>query len=151
MVKKMKKYPRTYHLPFSPEVHSDDKLCDISDVKHIIDEKIEVVISEKLDGGACLAFDTIVETEDGPKTIQEVHETKYRGRVESFNTETGENEFKAIIDSFSNGVGDDWYELEDDKGNLIKVTGEHLVYLPELECYRKVKNLQEGDKILLKS
>lgn len=27
----MKKYPRTYHLPFSPEVHSDDKLCDIND------------------------------------------------------------------------------------------------------------------------
>lgn len=53
MVKKMKKYPRTYHLPFSPEVHSDDKLCDINDVKRIIDEQIEVVISEKLDGGAC--------------------------------------------------------------------------------------------------
>ncbi len=47
----MKKYPRTYHLPFSPEVHSDDKLCDINDVKRIIDEQIEVVISEKVDGG----------------------------------------------------------------------------------------------------
>ena len=49
----MKKYPRTYHLPFSPEVHSDDKLCDINDVKRIIDEQIEVVISEKADGGNC--------------------------------------------------------------------------------------------------
>ena len=49
----MKKYPRTYHLPFSPEVHSDDKLCDVSDLYRIIDEQVEVVITEKLDGGAC--------------------------------------------------------------------------------------------------
>ena len=47
----MKKYPRTYHLPFSPEVHSDDKVCDILDLEKIIERKIPVVITAKLDGG----------------------------------------------------------------------------------------------------
>jgi|688.fasta_scaffold51886_4 hypothetical protein len=56
----MKKYPRTYHLPFSPEVHSDDKICDLGDLNRIIDEKIEVVILVKLDGGnACLSKDGV--------------------------------------------------------------------------------------------
>jgi hypothetical protein len=49
----MKKYPRTYHLPFSPEVHSDDKVCNVSDIITIINSGIEVVITEKLDGGNC--------------------------------------------------------------------------------------------------
>lgn len=49
----MKKYPRTYHLPFSPEIHSDDKVCNILDLQKIIDDKTPVVILTKLDGGNC--------------------------------------------------------------------------------------------------
>lgn len=49
----MEKYPRTYHLPFSPEIHSDDKVCDISFLKEIIEKKQAIVITEKLDGGNC--------------------------------------------------------------------------------------------------
>ena len=45
------KYNRTYHLPFSPEVHSDDKV--ISTLEHLLN--VEVIITEKLDGGnACI-------------------------------------------------------------------------------------------------
>ena len=46
----MKKYPRTLHLPFSPEVHYDDKTqFDLSGILNC-----EVWITEKLDGGnAC--------------------------------------------------------------------------------------------------
>lgn len=52
----MKKYPRTFHLSFSPEVHSDDKVCDMTDVQKLIDDEIEIVITEKLDGGnVCLS------------------------------------------------------------------------------------------------
>ena len=49
----MKKYPRTYHLPFSPEIHSDDKVCDVLDLQKIIDDKTPVVITTKMDGGNC--------------------------------------------------------------------------------------------------
>lgn len=43
------KYPRTLHLPFSPEVHSDDKV--LYDISGFIGK--EIVITEKLDGGNC--------------------------------------------------------------------------------------------------
>jgi len=47
------KYPRTLHLPFSPEVHSDDKVCDLIDLKEVLSN--DIVITEKLDGGnTCL-------------------------------------------------------------------------------------------------
>jgi hypothetical protein len=49
----MKKYPRTYHLPFSPEIHSDDKVCNVLDLQKIIDDKTPVVITVKADGGNC--------------------------------------------------------------------------------------------------
>ena len=47
----MSKYPRTPHLPFSPEIHSDDKVCNLVDLKRIIDDQLEMVILEKYDGG----------------------------------------------------------------------------------------------------
>lgn len=43
------KYPRTYHLPFSPEIHSDDKVHQNPDF--FIGK--EVIVTEKLDGGNC--------------------------------------------------------------------------------------------------
>ena len=50
----MSKYPRTYHLPFSPEVHSDDKV--LHDISKFIGQ--EIIITEKGDGGnTCLSDD----------------------------------------------------------------------------------------------
>ena len=46
MTEKKQKYPRTYHLNFSPGLHSDDKV--IESLEHFIGK--EVVVSEKLDG-----------------------------------------------------------------------------------------------------
>ena len=43
------KYPRTYHLPFSLEIHSDDKQLD--DLSSFINR--DIIITEKLDGGNC--------------------------------------------------------------------------------------------------
>jgi len=56
----MKKYPRTFHLPFSQEVHSDDKVMDISVLNKMIEDKTDIVITEKLDGGnTCLKNDGV--------------------------------------------------------------------------------------------
>lgn len=41
-----KKYPRTYHLDFSKQIHSDDKI--IKTLDHL--SKKEIIITEKLDG-----------------------------------------------------------------------------------------------------
>jgi len=43
------RYPRTLHLPFSMEVHKDDKV--LYDCSNFINK--EVIITEKLDGGNC--------------------------------------------------------------------------------------------------
>ncbi len=33
------KYPRTLHLPFSPEIHSDDKVMNLKDVENILNQE----------------------------------------------------------------------------------------------------------------
>jgi len=51
-----KKYPRTYHLPFSPGKSSDDKSLD--SFEHFL--KREIIVTEKLDGSnLCLTRDSI--------------------------------------------------------------------------------------------
>lgn len=44
----MKKYPRTFHFQFSPEIHSDDKVISFADLGNFLQD--EVVILEKIDG-----------------------------------------------------------------------------------------------------
>lgn len=47
------KYPRTYHLSISPEVHGDDKTLSFEDEQTFLNR--ELIITEKMDGGnACL-------------------------------------------------------------------------------------------------
>lgn len=47
------KYPRTFHLPWSEEVHSDDK--QLKDVSHLLNKKL--TITKKMDGSnVCLSF-----------------------------------------------------------------------------------------------
>lgn len=46
-----KKYPRTYHLTFSPQIHSDDKTITKEYLNNFINRR--VIILEKLDGGNC--------------------------------------------------------------------------------------------------
>jgi len=49
------KYPKTQHLPFSPQVNDDDVVCDAKICSSLFCKK-EVVITEKLDGGNCQLF-----------------------------------------------------------------------------------------------
>lgn len=61
-----KKYPRTYHLPFSPGATNDDKIMDSYD--HFHDQ--EIVISQKFDGSnVCLEREhCFARTHSGPPT-----------------------------------------------------------------------------------
>lgn len=52
------KYPRTYHLPFSREVHSDDKTISSKHLNNFVNR--EVVVTEKLDGGNTFFKDGVV-------------------------------------------------------------------------------------------
>jgi len=103
-------------------------------------------ILEKLDG--CCDEDTVLETEDGKMTIKEICESKYNGKVKAFNHETNEITYTDIIGHSIKKNNNDWYEIELEEGILIKLTGNHKVYLPELNCYRRVEDL-EGDEYFL--
>jgi hypothetical protein len=110
-------------------------------------------LEPKLDG--CLSANWFVEFEDGTKvTIAEVVESRIEGKVKSFNTHTGEIEYNNILGWAKDGKDDkvdeyEWFEIELESGKTLPpLTGNHLVYLPLLDCYRRVDLLTTDDCIL---
>lgn len=104
-------------------------------------------VLEKLDG--CCHEDTILITEDGEMTIREICEAKYSGKVLSFELETNEVVYDEIVDYSIKKNVNNWFEIELEDGTTVKLTGNHKVWLPNLECYRRVDELNEDDEFLL--
>jgi len=104
-------------------------------------------VLEKLDG--CCHEDTILITEDGEMTIREICDTKYSGKVLSFDLETKEPIYDEIIDYSVKKNINNWFKIELEDGTSIKLTANHKVWLPNLECYRRVDELTEEDEFLL--
>lgn len=138
------KYPRTYHLPWSNLLKDDRILEDDENFKNK-----EVIVTLKMDGENCLESNTLIITEDGTKTIKEIVETKYPGRVFSKNLEDDEYELQNILNYFciNSKDTDEWFEIELENGKKLKVTGEHYIYLTNEFCYRKVKDLKGNEEI----
>lgn len=101
----------------------------------------------KMDG--CLDESTLLETGDGIKTIKEICESKYKGGIKSFDIETNKVVFDRIINHSILENNDDWYEIELENGQTIKLTGNHKVWIPKLLCYRQVKDLNGLEEFLL--
>lgn len=125
----------------------DDGNVDESELKG------KKILDTKLDG--CLSADWIVEFEDGTKvTLCEVVDNSLKGKIKSFNTLTGKVEFNEITGWAKNGQDDavaeyEWFILTLENGTqLPPLTGNHLVYLPELKCYRRADLLTVNDVIL---
>jgi hypothetical protein len=98
-----------------------------------------VYVTEKLDG--CLHEDTLIKTEHGDKTIKEIVHSKYEGNVYSYNVNTNKLELKPILNHFNNGDSDNWYELEFENGETLKVTGNHQIWIPNINQYKRVDEL----------
>lgn len=140
------KYPSTCHLSWSPEKHRDDSYHPDESTF----EGEEVVVLEKMDGENCVDGGSIVMTEDGKKTIKEICEEQYDGRVRSYDTERGEVVWDTVDGWFvQESENDEWYELETENGEVIKLTGDHRVYLPDLDCYRRVDELNGDEKVVV--
>ena len=107
----------------------------------------------KLDG--CLDADTIVELEDGrSEKISNVVDKKLNKKIKCFNIETGEVEFKPILNWMKNleDINDsstEWYEIELDSGLTIKLTGNHRVWVANLGCYRRADELDGSEELLI--
>lgn len=102
---------------------------------------------EKADG--CCDQDTILITEDGEKTIKEICDTKYTGKVLAYDIDKQENVFTNVLGHEVKLNNNDWYEIEMENGQTIKLTGNHKVWLPKLNCYRCVRDLTENDEFLM--
>lgn len=98
----------------------------------------------------CKIYETLVDTfEYGKLQIGQIVEEKLDVHVKSFNVDTQEIEWKSIENYFQMEKTDDWYELELEDGRTITITGEDRIWLPEFQCYRHVRDLEEGDTFLV--
>jgi len=103
----------------------------------------------KTDEERCLSGDSNIITEDGVKTIKEICDTKYFGKILSYNLDSNTNEMNDIINHSIMNNNNDWYEIELENDKKIKLTSNHLVWFPELKCYREVKYLKNGDYLMI--
>lgn len=103
----------------------------------------------KTDEIRCISGSSILNTDKGNLTIKEVCESKDSFKVKSYNIDTDTIEYKEIIDKSIKSNNNDWYEIELEDSTKVILTSEHPVYLPELNCYRQVKDLKPNDLVLL--
>jgi hypothetical protein len=112
-----------------------------------IDLTEDYELLEKVDG--CCHEDTVIITNDGEKTIKEICDGNSKDSVLSYDIELNNFEFKKIIGTSILDNNDDWYEIELYDGNSIKLTGNHKVWLPMLNCYRRVDELNGDEEFLV--
>ncbi len=107
----------------------------------------KVYSSTKLDG--CLSGETVVITDKGKKTLKQVHQSKINFKILSYNHSSEKLEFKNILNKMKN-LGDEkqWYLIELEDGTKIKATENHLFYVPEFDCYRRVDELSIENYLL---
>ena len=118
-----------------PEVHADK--VDFATAS----------VQEKVDG--CCDGDTKIITEDGEKTIKDICENQYKGNILGYDTTNEKNIWTKIIDYSIKNNNNDWYEITTESGEKIILTGDHRVWIAELHCYRKVKDLSVKEKMIL--
>jgi len=99
--------------------------------------------------GTCCDGNTRIETEDGIKTIQEICEGRYLGRVLGYDHSNNQIKFTKVVAHSVKSNKNDWFLLTLEDGTEVKLTGSHLVWLPELSCYRRVDQLKGDEEILM--
>ena len=141
---KYKKYPSTPHLPWSPGTTESDVFVTPS-----VFEGKEVVVTEKMDGENCLHEDSLICTEIGYKSIRWICEKQFDGRVMALNTCSGVKEWKPIKNWYIQPSQLEWYELETATGHIVRLTGEHRVWLPLKGEYEKISELSGDESVFV--
>lgn len=124
---------------------------DVEDIKNypdVLEDGEEVQMSVKIHG--CADYDTLIETlEYGPIKIGKVVEEKLNVHVKSFNVNTNEILYSQVENYAVYPNDKQWFLIETEDGQKIKLTGNHKVWLPNLQCYREVEKLTEDDYFLI--
>jgi len=123
---------------------NDDKM--LKSLDNFIGKR--VVVSEKYDGENCLDGDTILETSLGPKTIKEIVDNKLVGLlVKSYDMVSDVIEMQEVYAVSVHDNDSQWYEIELEDGTILIVTEQHYIWVDNLNCYRRVKDILESDQV----
>lgn len=142
--KKLAKFDRL--IPEQFAYHYDTKMLQEHFKEFSPDD--DVIISVKCHG--CVERNTIVNTlEYGDKTIGDIVDNKIKCSIKSFNIETKKIEYSPIEQFYYIPNDGDWYEIELEDGRKITITGNNPVWCPELNCYRRVDELNGDEKLLI--
>jgi hypothetical protein len=111
--------------------------------------KQEVVITEKIHG--CVSGDTVLQTKEyGPLPISEIVDKNLPCSVLSADIFTNEDSFEVVTGWSRMSTGEfKWYEilLEDGTTLPLRVTGNHLVFLPNIGDYVVTSSLVVGEPV----
>lgn len=107
----------------------------------------KAIALSKIDG--CCHESTKIITENGEKTIKELCENRFNGLILGYNVEEQKVKWAKVQGHSIQEEDGEWYEIELEDGTKITLTGNHYVWIPELNCYRKVKDLTGKEGFLL--
>jgi len=93
----------------------------------------------------CLQKNTLIITNLGKKTIEEIVNNKEKLKVLTFNEEKEKLEWKEIKDYFNNGKKE-LLKIELEDGSFLKCTKEHKIYTKN-RGWVEAKNLNEEDEL----
>ena len=131
-------------LNFAENLDTDQLLRNL----HKIDVGDKIIVTSKLHG--CVKEDTIINTlEYGNKTIKEIVNNKINCHILTRDIINKEDIYSKIDDFYFKKNDGEWFEIELETGQKITITGNNPVWLPELNCYRKVDALKIGDTLLI--
>lgn len=97
-------------------------------------------------GGHCFVGGTMVLTDRGTISIDDLHRRHDGIRAASFNHESGEVEYMPIVAS-REVMSDDIWEIRTGDGKRLRATGEHRVFV-EGYGYRPIRELARGDRLI---
>lgn len=107
---------------------------------------MSVNISVKLHG--CVERNTLVDTmEYGQKSIGDIVDRKIDCHIRAFDTAKKEDVYVPIDNFYCVKNEGEWYDIELEDGRHIVITGNNPVWLPQLNTYRRVDEL-DGTEIL---
>ena len=97
-------------------------------------------------GNGCFDYETLLETDKGKLPIGYIVENQIFCNVKAFDIDKQEEIWTPIKNHFINENNSQWYELETDDGKIIKVTGNHKVWIPNSKVWKKVEDLKIGEE-----
>jgi tRNA-binding EMAP/Myf-like protein len=104
----------------------------------------------KTDEERCIASGTLITTNKGNVTIEEIVKDYKKYKILSYNEKKDVNEYRPIKGCVIQDNNNDWYKITTKQGKILYATSTHYIYNPVLKCYRQVSDFSIGDSVLVK-